>query len=83
MEIGDKVIVTDPDGFVADVRNKIKDGRVGEVVRLRDDDYALVSFPQVGRRKEFRHAFRLRFLEPAPLAPAPAAAAPSPSKPKI
>lgn len=66
MKIGDQVIVTDPDGYVAEVRNKIKNDRVGEIVRLDEgDDYAYVRFPAVGRRKEFRHQFRLRFLRPA------------------
>lgn len=65
MKVGDKVIVNDPDSFIAEVRNKVRDGRVGEIVRVRDDDSAFVVFPKMGRRKEYRHAFRSRFLSPA------------------
>lgn len=66
MKIGDLVVVSDPEGYVAEVRNKIKDGRVGEIVNLDDrEDYAMVRFPATTRRKEFRHRFRTRFLEPA------------------
>lgn len=69
--VGDLVVVADPDGFVAEVRNKVKNGRVGEVVRVRDDSDCMVSFPKAGNRKQFRHAFRQTWLSPAPPEPAP------------
>ena len=78
MNIGDQVVVSDPEGFVAEVRNKIKNGRVGEIVKMDDADYALVCFPAVGRRKQFRHHFRVKLLEAAPAADiTPPAAAPA------
>lgn len=66
--VGDRVIINDPDSFLAEVRNKVARGRQGEIVSLRDDDYAIVRFPAQGRRKEFRHAFRMHWLSPAPAA---------------
>lgn len=71
MKIGEQVVVTDPDSFIAEVRDKVKAGRVGEVLRVRDDGYALVVFPSIGRRKEFKHAFRFSFLAPVEPAPGP------------
>ena len=79
--IGDQVFVNDPDGYVADLRSKIKNGRVGEIVKLQDGDpnFAYVRFPGGGRRKELRHAFRLSALSLAPTTeaePKPKAAKP-------
>lgn len=81
MQVGSQVIVKDPNDFLAEVRNKVKDGRVGEIVRLRDDDSVMVSFPKVGRRKEYRHAFRAIFLSPADPVVEQDPVAPSRSKP--
>lgn len=80
MNVGDQVIVADPDSFLADLRNKVKNGRVGEITRIRDDGYAFVTFPAVGRRKEFKHAFRPSFLEKAD---PETVAAPTAPKPKM
>lgn len=66
LSVGAHVVVSEPNDFVSELRKKIKGDRVGEIVRVNDPDFALVVFPSLGRRREFRHTFRLRYLSPAP-----------------
>lgn len=62
---GDWVIVTTPEDYIAQVRNRIKGGRPGEVVNVREDgDSVFVRFPAQGRRQEYKHHFRVRALAP-------------------
>lgn len=66
-QVGDRVIVRDPDDYIAEVRNKIRNGRVGEIrsFQASDPGIAWVVFPGAGRRKEYRHQFRVDALAPA------------------
>ena len=75
LSVGAHVVVSDPNNFVSELRNKIKGNRVGEIVRVNEPDFAVVVFPSLGRRREFRHTFRLRYLSPAPAQEAEAAPA--------
>lgn len=66
IEVGDRVFVKpeEAEGYVAAIRNKIKDRRVGEVrVRREWGNDFIVEFPAVGRKKVFRHNFRPSYLQ--------------------
>lgn len=66
IRVGDSVFVKpdEAESYVAAIRNKIKDGRVGEVKRHREwtNDF-IVEFPAAGRKQMFRHHFRASYLQ--------------------
>lgn len=67
-QVGDRVVVSEPDDYLAEVRNKVRGGRVGEIrsFQAHNTEMAWVVFPAAGRRKEYRHQFRVGALAPAP-----------------
>ena len=55
LAIGQKVRLKDIDSFLSEVRNKCGNGRVGIVTgHTSQSNHPLVTFPPVGRKKEFR-----------------------------
>lgn len=59
--IGAKVVVKDPDGYVADKARRIRN-RVGVVVAFQSGGQPIVTFPKAGRRHEYHEPFRKEFL---------------------